>query len=149
MKGKKLRYLTWEFKDGCSQRMCMASLIFNWKLVEAESRILKQSFEQREQQFSEPLKCKNLGMFFRGEMFMDASGNVSVGFTSITGTTACTWKRISNLQSSTRRGMILDPKPTLNFKWDKHQLNIKVTAKCVSKFLNSVLCCGGKRSDMW
>ena len=79
----------------------------------------------------------------------DASGNVSVGFTSITGTTACTWKRISNLQSSTRRDMILDPKPTLNFKWDKHQLNIKVTAKCVSKFLNSVLCCDGKRSDMW
>ena len=35
----------------------MASLIFNWKLVEAESRILKQSSEQRERQFSEPLKC--------------------------------------------------------------------------------------------
>ena len=34
-----LRCLTWEFNDGCSQRMCMASLIFNWKLVEAESRI--------------------------------------------------------------------------------------------------------------
>ena len=29
----------------------MASLIFNWKLVEAESRILKQSSEQREPQF--------------------------------------------------------------------------------------------------
>ena len=28
------------------QRMCMASLIFNWKLVEAESRILNQSSEQ-------------------------------------------------------------------------------------------------------
>ena len=28
----------------------MASLIFNWKLVEAESRILKQSSEQREKQ---------------------------------------------------------------------------------------------------
>ena len=53
--------------------MCMASLIFNWKLVEAESRILKQTFEQREQQFSEPLKCKNLGMFFRGEMFMETN----------------------------------------------------------------------------
>ena len=35
----------------------MASLIFNWKRVEAESRILKQSSEQRERQFSEPLKC--------------------------------------------------------------------------------------------
>ena len=35
----------------------MASLIFNWKLVEAESRILKQSFEQRERQFSEPFRC--------------------------------------------------------------------------------------------
>ena len=37
--------------------MRMASLIFNWKLVEAESRILKQSSEQRERQFSEPLRC--------------------------------------------------------------------------------------------
>ena len=35
----------------------MASLIFNWKHVEAESRILKQSSEQRERHFSEPLKC--------------------------------------------------------------------------------------------
>ena len=34
----------------------MTSLIFNWKLVEAESRILKQSFEQRERQFSEPFR---------------------------------------------------------------------------------------------
>ena len=47
----------WEFKDGCSQRICMASLIFNWKRVEAESRILKQSSEHRERQFSKPLKC--------------------------------------------------------------------------------------------
>ena len=43
--------LTCEFKDGCSARMCMASLIFNWKLVEAESRILIQSSKQRERQF--------------------------------------------------------------------------------------------------
>ena len=35
----------------------MASLIFNWKRVEAESRILKQFSEQRERHFSEPLKC--------------------------------------------------------------------------------------------
>ena len=35
----------------------MASLIFNWKLVEAESRILKTPSEQRERQFSEPLRC--------------------------------------------------------------------------------------------
>ena len=35
----------------------MASLIFNWKCVEAESRILKQSSEHRERQFSKPLKC--------------------------------------------------------------------------------------------
>ena len=40
----KLRCLTSEFKDGCSQRMCLASLIFNRMLVEAELRILKQSF---------------------------------------------------------------------------------------------------------
>ena len=33
------------------------SLIFNWKRVEAESRILKQSSEHRERQFSKPLKC--------------------------------------------------------------------------------------------
>ena len=34
----------------------MASLICNWKLVEAESTILKQSSEQREWQFSEAFK---------------------------------------------------------------------------------------------
>ena len=34
----------------------MASLIFNWKRVEAESKILKQFSEQTEQHFSEPLK---------------------------------------------------------------------------------------------
>ena len=54
MKGDKLRCLTWEFKDGCSQRICMASLIFN--CVKAGSRILKQSSEQRERHFSELLK---------------------------------------------------------------------------------------------
>ena len=32
---------------------------------------------------------KNVGMFVTGEMFGDASGDVSVGFTDITGTTAC------------------------------------------------------------
>ena len=60
----------------------MASLIFNWKLVEEESRILKQFSEQRERQFSE--------VFVGGKMFTNASGKVSVGFTNITGTTACT-----------------------------------------------------------
>ena len=45
------------FKYGFSQRMCMASLIFNWKLVNAESRILEQSSEQRERQFSELFRC--------------------------------------------------------------------------------------------
>ena len=60
--------------------MCMASLIFNWKLVEAESRILKQSSEQGSDNFSER---KDVGMFVRGEMFADASGDVSVGFTNI------------------------------------------------------------------
>ena len=33
---------------------------------------------------------KDVGMFVRGEMFADASGDVSVGFTNIRGTTACT-----------------------------------------------------------
>ena len=37
--------------------MASSSLIFNWKRVEAESRILKQFSEQRERHFSEPLKC--------------------------------------------------------------------------------------------
>ena len=67
--------------------MCMASLIFNWKLVEAESRILKQSSEQRERQFSEP---QDVRMFVGGKMFTNASSKVSIGFTNITGTTACT-----------------------------------------------------------
>ena len=66
----------------------MASLIFNWKLVGAESRILKQSSEQRERQFSEPLK--DVRIFVGGKMFTNASGKVSIGFTNITGTTACT-----------------------------------------------------------
>ena len=35
----------------------MASFIFYWNLVEAESRILKQSSEQRERQFPETLRC--------------------------------------------------------------------------------------------
>ena len=69
----------------------MASLIVNWKRVEAESRILKQSSEQRERQFSEPLKCLKMWECFVGvEMFTDASGEVSIGFTDITGITACT-----------------------------------------------------------
>ena len=52
----KLRCLDWEFKDGCSQRMCMASIIFNWKRVEAAveadcgsscgSRLWKQLWKQ-------------------------------------------------------------------------------------------------------
>ena len=33
---------------------------------------------------------KDVGMFVKGEMFADARGNVFVGFTNITGTTACT-----------------------------------------------------------
>ena len=52
----KLGCLDWEFKDGCSQRMCMASIIFNWKrvgaAVEADcgsscgSRLWKQLWKQ-------------------------------------------------------------------------------------------------------
>ena len=67
----------------------MASSIFNWKLVEAESRILKQSSGQRERQFSSQV-LKDVGMFVGGKMFTDASSEVSIGFTNITGTTACT-----------------------------------------------------------
>ena len=39
----------------------MASLILNWKLVEAESKLLKHSSKQREQQLSEPLVCLKNG----------------------------------------------------------------------------------------
>ena len=35
----------------------MASLIFNWTFVDTESRILKQSSEQRARQFSELVRC--------------------------------------------------------------------------------------------
>ena len=68
----------------------MASLIFNWKLVEAESRILKQSSEQRERQFRTSQVLKDVRMFVGGKMFTDASGKVPIGFTDKTGTTACT-----------------------------------------------------------
>ena len=44
-----------ESKVGWSQRICMTSLIFNWKLVEAESTILKQSSEQRSDNFQKLL----------------------------------------------------------------------------------------------
>ena len=59
----------------------------------AESRILKQSSGQRERPFSEPATpqvLRDVGMFVRGEMFTDASGEVSIAFTTITDTTACT-----------------------------------------------------------
>ena len=39
----------------------MASLILNWKLVEARSKILKHSSKQRLQQLSEPLVCLKNG----------------------------------------------------------------------------------------
>ena len=64
-----------EFKDGCSQRICMTSLIFNWKRVEFKT-IFKTS--------------QVLKVFVGGEMFTDASGEVSIGFTNKTGITACT-----------------------------------------------------------
>ena len=54
--------------------------------MKAELRILKQSPEQRERQ----LVLKDVGMFVRGEMFADVSGEVSVGFINITGTTSYT-----------------------------------------------------------
>ena len=70
----------------------MASLIFNCKLVEAESRILKQSSEQRERQFSEPLRCLKMWDCLSEERcsLMRVAKLVSVGFSNITGTTACT-----------------------------------------------------------
>ena len=52
--------------------------------------ILKQSSEQRERQFSEPLRCLKMWQRLSGDMFTESSGEVSIGFTYITGTTACT-----------------------------------------------------------
>ena len=73
---------------------------------------------------------KDVGMFVRGEMFTDATGKVSVGFTIITGTTASTWKLINSLWLKIRRDRILGPKPTLDFKWGEHQnINVRITAK--------------------
>ena len=52
----------------------MASLIFNWKQVEAESKILKESSEQRERHFSEPLKCLKMWECFLEARCTDVSG---------------------------------------------------------------------------
>ena len=49
--------------------MCIASLIFNWKLVEAESRILKESSEQRETIFRASQVLEDVRMFVGGKMF--------------------------------------------------------------------------------
>ena len=59
----------------------MASLIFNWKLVEAEQGILKQSSEQRDGNLQNLSQVKYVEMFLGGEMFADASGEVSTGLT--------------------------------------------------------------------
>ena len=42
------------FNDGFSQAMCKASLIFNWKDVEAVSRIEKQFSEHKALHVSDP-----------------------------------------------------------------------------------------------
>ena len=51
--------------------MCMASLIFNLKLVETESRVLKQFYEQTKAGtiFRTSQVLEDVGMFVRGEMF--------------------------------------------------------------------------------
>ena len=55
--------------------------------MEAESRILKQSSQQRERQFSELNRCLKLWECLPEERrFAYASGQVSAGFTNITGT---------------------------------------------------------------
>ena len=73
----KLRCSTWEFEDGCSQGMWMAYLIFYWKLVEAELRILEQPSEQRERQFSEPLRCLKMCKCLSSERCSQMCGEVS------------------------------------------------------------------------
>ena len=71
----------------------MASLICNWKLVEADSSILKTIFQTKGATiFKTSQVLKDVRMFVGGEMFTDAIGEVSIGFTNITGTTACTCK---------------------------------------------------------
>ena len=45
---------------------------------------------------------KDVGMFFRGEMFTDANGEVSIGFTNITDTAACTHENW--VENSSHRG---------------------------------------------
>ena len=59
--------------------------------MEAEAIILKQSSEQRERQFSELLRCLKM---------WECLSEESVGFTNITGATACTRKPINDLQGS-------------------------------------------------
>ena len=62
--------------------------------MEGESGILKPSSEQRERQFPELHRCLRMWKCLSeadqrlGDMFVDASGELSVGFTNITGTTA-------------------------------------------------------------
>ena len=63
----------------------MASPIFNWKLVEAELKIVKQFSEQRKQQiFRTSQVFKDVGIFVREEMFTDSSDKVSVGCIKLT-----------------------------------------------------------------
>ena len=96
----------------------MASLIFNWKLVEAESRNLKQSSEQRERRFSEPHRCLKMWECLPEERCsrMRVAKGLSI---------------LQALQPAhENRDRILGPKPTLDFKWGEHQLNVQVTAKC-------------------
>ena len=81
--------------EGCSQRMYMASANFYWYCVEAESRILTQSYEKRGKQFCEPPEIlKDMRVFVWGQKLRDAGPHdeVSVGFTNITGAMACARK---------------------------------------------------------
>lgn len=57
----------------------------------ALSRILEQSSDERERQFYRTSQLlRDVKMFVRGEMLSDGSGEMSIGFTNIIGTTACT-----------------------------------------------------------
>ena len=59
----------------------------NFQLEACGSRV--QNFKKGATIFRTSQVLKNVGMFVTGEMFGDVSGDVSVGFTDITGTTAC------------------------------------------------------------
>jgi len=61
-------------------------------------------------------------MLVGGEMFTDASGEVSIGFTNITGTTACTGKLIHD-----SRCVMMEKGPMYGTSLKYKQLSLRAT----------------------